>query len=185
MLGVEDEYSVEEFSTETCRCRKLRPCRSSGVVVLVKDACTARQYGWPVRWWLRYAAGVCQHGQRGCFEVSIATRSRSETGAATVPGPARTAVNCRRRTRPVQGFLCFRRSAECVDNPGGQGVAGSNPVVPTGGGACWFEGNPRSAGFLCCWCRFCVMVYCGLSGDRLGAAGAKQESIMKVFDWAP
>jgi hypothetical protein len=28
-------------------------------------------------------------------------------------------------------ILYFRRSADCVDNPGGQGVAGSNPVVPT------------------------------------------------------
>jgi hypothetical protein len=49
---------------------------------------------------------------------SIATRSRSETGAATVPGPTRTAVNCRRRTRHGQGFLCFRRSADRVDNLG-------------------------------------------------------------------
>jgi hypothetical protein len=50
--------------------------------------------------------------------VSIATRSRSETGAATVPGSTRTAVNCRRRTRHVQGILYFRRSADSVDNPG-------------------------------------------------------------------
>jgi hypothetical protein len=54
----------------------------------------------------------------GCSAVSIATRSRSETGAVTVPGPTRTAVNCRRRTRHVQGILYFRRSADCVDNPG-------------------------------------------------------------------
>jgi hypothetical protein len=47
----------------------------------------------------------------GCSEVSIAPRSRSKTGAATVPGPTRTAVNCRRRTRHVQGILYFRRSA--------------------------------------------------------------------------
>jgi hypothetical protein len=33
----------------------------------------------------------------------------------------------------VQGILYVRRSTECVDNPGGQGVAGSNPVVPTAG----------------------------------------------------
>jgi hypothetical protein len=56
----------------------------------------------------------------GCSEVSIATRSRSETGAATVLGLTRTAVNCCRRTRHGQGFLYFRRSADCVDNPGGR-----------------------------------------------------------------
>jgi hypothetical protein len=56
----------------------------------------------------------------GDAEGSLVTRSRSETGAATVPGPTRTAVNCRRRTRHVQGILYFRRSADCVDNPGGQ-----------------------------------------------------------------
>jgi hypothetical protein len=38
----------------------------------------------------------------------------------TVPGPTRTAVNFRRRTRHVQGILYFRRSTDCVDNPGGE-----------------------------------------------------------------
>jgi hypothetical protein len=99
---------------------------------------------------------------------------RSATSAPTCD------VSAQRRCR-----VRYCRRSERYLSSGGQGVAGSNPVVPTGGGACWFEGNPRSAGFLCCWCRFCVMVYCGLSGDRLGAAGAKQESIMKVFDWVP
>jgi hypothetical protein len=61
-----------------------------------------------------------QHGQRGRSGVSIVTRSRSETGAATVPGLARTAVNCRRRTHHLQGILYFRRSADGVDNPGGE-----------------------------------------------------------------
>jgi hypothetical protein len=79
-------------------------------------------------------------------EVSIATRSRSETGAATVPGPTRTAVNCRRRTRHLQGILYFRRSADCVDDPGGQGVAGSNPVVPTNAEPADTGRNTTSAG---------------------------------------
>jgi hypothetical protein len=56
----------------------------------------------------------------------IATRSRRETGASTVPGLTRTAVNCCRRTRHVPGFLYFRRSDGwgSSDNiPSGQGVA--------------------------------------------------------------
>ena len=72
------------------------------------------------RRWVQYAAGVCHHGRRGCSGMSLATRSRSKTGAATVPGLTRTAVNCRRWTRHVQGILYFRRSADGVDNPGGQ-----------------------------------------------------------------
>jgi hypothetical protein len=58
-------------------------------------------------------------------------RSRSETGAETVPRPIRTAVNCRQWTRPVLGILYFRKSAGSVNDPGGQGVVGSNPVVST------------------------------------------------------
>ena len=57
------------------------------------------------------------------MDVFVWPRSRSETGAATVPGPTRTAVNCCRRTRHVQGVLYFRGSADCVDNPGGQVTA--------------------------------------------------------------
>ena len=72
----------------------------------------------------------------GCSEVSIVTRSRSETGAATVPGLTRAAVNCRRWTRRVPGLLCFRRSVEWVDNPWGRSgtfSSGQGVAVPTPG----------------------------------------------------
>ena len=65
--------------------------------------------------------------------VHSVTRSRSEIGAATVPGPTRAAVNCRRWTRHVQEILYVRSSADCVDDPGGE-VAPSRQVkgsVPT------------------------------------------------------
>jgi hypothetical protein len=86
-----------------------------------------------------------QHGQRGCSGVSIATRSRSETGAATVPGPTRTAVHCRRRTRHVQGILYFRRSADGVDNPGGRRPCSGPLRSRSGNPVYWHEGGGGGA----------------------------------------
>jgi hypothetical protein len=44
-------------------------------------------------------------------------------GAANVPVVTWTAVNGSQRTRCMQGILYFRRSADYVDNPGGQVTA--------------------------------------------------------------
>jgi hypothetical protein len=81
--------------------------------------------------WVSDQPGRRRQGQ------AIVTRSGSETGAATVPGPTRPAVNCRRRTRHAPGILYFCRSADCVDTPGGQVTAyrqvkGSQSLIPPG-----------------------------------------------------
>jgi hypothetical protein len=61
----------------------------------------------------------CPHRSRKApAPVHSVTRSRSETGAATVPGLTRPAVNCRRRTHHARGILYFCSSGDCVDNPG-------------------------------------------------------------------
>jgi hypothetical protein len=47
------------------------------------------------------------------------------------PNRPQRVPNRPQRACPTGGYCCFRSSERFVGYPGGQGVAGSNPVVPT------------------------------------------------------
>jgi hypothetical protein len=84
------------------------------------------------------------------------------------------------------GILCFRRWRSFVDLPGGQGVAGSNPVVPTvARSPLTLDKHLGQRAFSCLACRSCAAVHIGLNQDRQGQVGEKWETIMNAINPSP
>jgi hypothetical protein len=84
------------------------------------------------------------------FARSIAVVGRRKSGEVTCVQPPATDLN---RLQPLpddQQILCLRRSAASSVATGGQGVAGSNPVSPTGddGPLIWMKHQVNGL-FLC------------------------------------